>query len=440
MDVTGGQTQDAAQEVTHEPDQEPAPLWRNRDYNLLQSGDMLSGLGSAASSLAYPLVILWATGSAGQAGIAGICAGLGAVAGGIPAGVLGDRYSRRALMVVSSLVQLIAMGSVFPTAAAGHVWIGQIAGVALAQGLAGAVYGAASGPAMRRIVPARQLRTGFARDHALTHGVGLVGPSVGGLLYGLGRAVPFLADTVSYLAVTAAALLLRTPLGPDKEERERPFTFRTDLTEGLRFAFRNSYLRYICISSVFFNTLVMGLLFLFVVALRQHGASAAVIGSANSVISAAGMAGALLSARIIRWLGGYRLVLVFFWGTVPAALAVAVLPGMPYAAAGAIGAVMFFSTPANVALAAYQMQITPDRLQARVNAAVGASLQSLSWAAPAACGALADAFGTTAVLAGIAAGLAVIAIVNHFVRDLRKIDDLEDDRNSRNGNRNGKER
>jgi len=46
------------------------PLLRNRDYMLLWSGQVISTLGSAASAVIYPLLILALTGSPAAAGLA----------------------------------------------------------------------------------------------------------------------------------------------------------------------------------------------------------------------------------------------------------------------------------------------------------------------------------------------------------------------------------
>src|ERR1700687_2228037 len=49
----------------------PPSLWRNRDYMLLWSGQMVSSIGTEVSTLAFPLLILALTGSPATAGFAG---------------------------------------------------------------------------------------------------------------------------------------------------------------------------------------------------------------------------------------------------------------------------------------------------------------------------------------------------------------------------------
>jgi hypothetical protein len=53
------------------PAPDPRPLWRNRDYVLLWSGQVVSTLGSSVSGIAVPLLILALTQSPEAAGIAG---------------------------------------------------------------------------------------------------------------------------------------------------------------------------------------------------------------------------------------------------------------------------------------------------------------------------------------------------------------------------------
>ncbi|HLG66032.1 MAG TPA: hypothetical protein VKY19_29210 [Ktedonosporobacter sp.] len=48
-----------------------SPLWRNRDYMLLWSGQLISSIGGQVSLLAFPLLVLTTTHSPAQAGVIG---------------------------------------------------------------------------------------------------------------------------------------------------------------------------------------------------------------------------------------------------------------------------------------------------------------------------------------------------------------------------------
>lgn len=61
------------------------------------------------------------------------------------------------------------------------------------------------------IVPFGQLHTTYAQEKARTHAAGLIGPPLGGLLYGLGRAAPFVVDAVTFLAAAIFYVLKKVP-------------------------------------------------------------------------------------------------------------------------------------------------------------------------------------------------------------------------------------
>ncbi|NEE53657.1 MFS transporter, partial [Streptomyces sp. SID8455] len=67
---------------------------------------------------------------------------------------------------------------------------------------------------LRRIVPKEQIATATAQGMGRDMVAQLVGAPLGGLLYAMGRWIPFLFDAVSFLFVTLGSLLIRRPLGP----------------------------------------------------------------------------------------------------------------------------------------------------------------------------------------------------------------------------------
>ncbi len=87
----------------------PPPLSRNRDYILLWSGQVVSTLGSTASTVVFPLLILALTGSPGAAGIAGALRALPYLVFSLPVGALIDRWDRKRVMILCDLGRFAAV-------------------------------------------------------------------------------------------------------------------------------------------------------------------------------------------------------------------------------------------------------------------------------------------------------------------------------------------
>jgi MFS family permease len=109
-------------------------LVKNRDFMLLWTGEALSQLGSQASTVAFPLLVLALTGSPAKAGIVGLAKWLPLAVTALPAGLAADRFDRKRLMMVSDGVRALLLASI-PVA----LWLGrpsflQIAAVAFLDG------------------------------------------------------------------------------------------------------------------------------------------------------------------------------------------------------------------------------------------------------------------------------------------------------------------
>ncbi|MEU3346853.1 MFS transporter [Streptomyces sp. NPDC006700] len=77
------------------------PLWRNRDFMLLWSGQVVSTVGMRVTALAYPLLVLALAGSPFQAGLVGFAQTLPFLVLYLPAGALVDRWDRRRVMLAA---------------------------------------------------------------------------------------------------------------------------------------------------------------------------------------------------------------------------------------------------------------------------------------------------------------------------------------------------
>ncbi|WEO93115.1 MFS transporter [Streptomyces sp. FXJ1.172] len=102
---------------------------------------------------------------------------------------------------------------------AGAASLPVILAVVVSGAAATAVFSTAEHAAVRNLVSLDRLTTAVARNEARTYGVSLAGPPLGGLLFGIGRALPFADNALSFLLSLVAVLCIRRPL---QQDRHRP--------------------------------------------------------------------------------------------------------------------------------------------------------------------------------------------------------------------------
>src|SRR5260370_30873276 len=92
--------------------QRAAALWRNRNYLLLWSGQVVSATGTQVSQLAFPLLVLLLTHSAAQAGLVGALRTLPYLVFSLPAGALLDRSARKRVLIICDAGRALCLGSI----------------------------------------------------------------------------------------------------------------------------------------------------------------------------------------------------------------------------------------------------------------------------------------------------------------------------------------
>src|SRR6266568_1593170 len=207
------------------------PLWRNRDFILLWSGQVVSTVGTRVTGVAFPLLVLAQTHSPAKAGIVGFAQTLPYMLFYLPAGALVDRWNRKRVMLIADAGRAFALGSLAIVLAAGSPPLAQIVAVAFVEGSLFVFFYLSESAALTQIVPKEQLATAVAQNQARVQGADLAGQPLGGALFGISRLLPFAADAASY-AVSFVSLLFVRP--PFQEERERsPTPLRAEIAEGV---------------------------------------------------------------------------------------------------------------------------------------------------------------------------------------------------------------
>jgi MFS family permease len=133
------------------------PLSRNRDFVLLQIGQLLSNAGTQSTSIAYPLLVLAVTHSPAKAGTVAFARTLPSALFALPAGLAADRWSRKRLLIAADGVRVLAIGSLAAAILLHRIAFWEIPVVAFVEGAGAALFSAAQAGALRAVVPPRQL-------------------------------------------------------------------------------------------------------------------------------------------------------------------------------------------------------------------------------------------------------------------------------------------
>jgi MFS family permease len=400
---------------------QPVPLRRNSGFRMLWIGQLLSDTGSEISFLAYPLLILALTRSAVLAGVVGTARAIAVLCVQLPAGALSDRFDRRLTMIVCDVVRAVLL------AVLGILVVLHLASwpvilvVSLIEGGAGALFDPAATAALPGIVADGQLERAWAATEARTYSASLAGPALGGLLFGLARAVPFLADAVSYGISFGTVSRIRGRFRPEKAV-ERKALWR-EVADGLQLVWRVPILRAVVIQAPLINFAFNGVIFTITLALRQHGTSTAVIGLVQAAVMVGGLLGAIVAPRLQgRVRLGTLAMVVTLAGALLFGVAAWLVPSP--AVAAPVAASLMLAPAANAALFAVMLRSAPEEMRGRVTNTVLMVATGLATLAPLTAGLLVQHVSGGWALGAFAATMAVAAVLCVTLPGLRQAESV----------------
>ena len=192
------------------PTAKPLPLRRNRNFNLLWGGAVTALLGLSTADIAYPLVILAMTGSPLRAGLFATVQLISSVLATLPVGHLMDRVDRRRLLLLSEAVRTVAAGSVAVAYFLGTLTFWHLLLTAAALGAIQPFAGART-LLIRQVVAPEQVPAALTAEQVRQQGCELAGPPLGGALFGISRALPFLFAAFTGVLSLLTVVFLKLP-------------------------------------------------------------------------------------------------------------------------------------------------------------------------------------------------------------------------------------
>ena len=407
--------------------QRPRSLWRNRDFLLLWSGQLISTAGTQVTGLALPLLILALTNSPAQAGIVAACSSLPRFLLALPAGALVDRWDRKRVMIVCDSVQVVALGSIPLALALGRLSMIQLYLVALSQGACFVFFWLARLAALPRVVPREQLPAAVAQNEVAESTVTLLSPPLGGVIFSLGHALPFLGDAISYAVSVVSLCFIRVPFQAERTPKGlgTPRRLFAEMLVGMRWLWQSPLIRFM--SFVYAGFALAGGYELGVIVLAtERQATPFIIGLIFAAGGVGGLLGALIAPRLQRRFRFGQLIPVLQWGY-PLANILYVLAPNPLLMALVEAGMMAVDQVYDVVWPSYRMALIPDELQGRVTSAYRMIFSSMGPIGAALSGILIQQIGAAGellVMAGFLSVVGVAVALNPHVRHAPPIEKL----------------
>jgi MFS family permease len=400
-------------------------LRRNRDFLLLQIGQMLSNLGTSSTSIAYPLLVLAVTHSPAKAGVVAFARTLAWALLSLPAGLAADRWSRRRLMIAADGLRMLAVGSLAAAILLDRVAFWEIVVVAFVEGSGSALFRGSQPGALRAVVPAHQIPAAVATETGRGAAVGLAGPPLGGALFGIARGLPFVVDAVSYAFSTISLLAMRTPFQEEREPHLASLSSR--LAEAFRFVWSRPFLRTCALLFGLANFIGPGVLLAVVVIGKQQGLSGGEVGALVAAFGACLLLGSLLSPFVRRLLPIRAVLLLELWTWFGCAFFL-IWPSVYVLTVGILPTAVAIPSTDSV-VHGYRIAMTPDRLLGRAESVWTIIALVIAPLGPLTAGLLLSAASpraTIAVFAAVGVVLALWGTLSPSIRTAPSLDELQE--------------
>ena len=204
----------------------------SRSFRLYFGGQVVSASGSFLQQTAIGWLVLELTGSASDLGLVLAAGGIPSLLLGPWGGAVADRVDLRKLLVVTQTLYCLLAALLWALAVAGAASVAALVAI----GVAGGVVQIADSPARQalvsRLVPPDDLASAISLNGVVVNSARVVGPALAGvLIVTVGTTICFGLNSLSYLAVIAALLVIR----PRKAGGPAP-AGRRGVKEGLKYA------------------------------------------------------------------------------------------------------------------------------------------------------------------------------------------------------------
>ena len=354
----------AATAVAHPPS--PFAVFRNRNFTLMWTGQLISTIGSSLTSLAASILVFRVTGSALSVGLMLMATAAPSIVVGLIAGVFVDRFDRKRIMIAADLIRAVLVFLIPVLIPVNIAWLYIIV-------MLSSAVGQFFDPAHESVLPEVASDEELAAANSLmaisSFGSTAIGFAAAGLI---ASRFPiewaFYLDALTFV-VSAVCILLIRIAPPETDESASVGMVMRNLRAGARFLFDTSILRSLFTVSIpVFISFGLSNALLLPFALRALRATEFEYGLQEGLTSVGFVIGSLLMARLSDRLREGQWIAISFIGMALAGIGYSLMTAVPPAIA-ILTVSGFINAPASVARRLVIQRNTPREMRGRVNSA-----------------------------------------------------------------------
>jgi len=185
-------------------------ILRNRPFSRYITGEAVSMTGTWMQVMAQGWMMATLTNKAVMLGMVNFAMGIPMIALSMVGGTFADRYSKRNILLLTQVAQIICAVTLGALVATGQIRIWHIIGIAFILGIAASFEMPSAAALVPELVGTDLIATAIGVDRAIFHGTRLIGPALGGYVMARwGSAAAFYANACSFIALIVALATIR---------------------------------------------------------------------------------------------------------------------------------------------------------------------------------------------------------------------------------------
>lgn len=251
--IEQAETSEPATITAREPAAAVASLWQNRAFLTLWGGQSLSVFGTQVTQFALPWLVLDLSRSAISVGALSAISFLPYLIFALPAGVIADRWNRRAIMLICDAARGLLVFSIPVAYFMGFLTLIQLFLVAALMRLFTIFFDVGYTASLPNLVEKPQLADANGKLEMTRSAAELSGQPLAGTLVALFSAAgTMVIDSVSYVVSVISLAAIKRPFNAPAVRRDEG-TFWQRMLEGLRFVWGHPLIRALSVATAVGN-------------------------------------------------------------------------------------------------------------------------------------------------------------------------------------------